>query len=386
MPSARFLTAVARAVLAGSAAVSEFGAIEALPRNAVTIACAWHLLSSVLAGAFAATTRSCERRDRWFRFGFAVVLSGSVPGVGVLGVVLVVVPILSRHAAAGAPRLLCLSRPDWRDSCLAAAGRVERMLAPQRTPSQRIRLLLSQRGMPAASAVPGLRAALRDSTDEVRLLAHALIDRRETQLRVAIGAMEAELAAASADSRRRLQLLRRLAHAYWALVDGELAHGELANEALARAARFAKDALELVPRHSGSDSPRAPCRLTAYSLVRTRVPRSETSALATDQNASGPALEGCGELCLLLARVCLSQSDGLSAWHWLQRAEREQVPLDVRAMLYAEAAFLLHRFEQIPHWLRKAGMRQLCRPRLARVAALWLREQRNSSRARPSHS
>lgn len=337
---ARLPAAFARAALAASSIASEFGAAFALLRDAVMIACAWHLTASLFAGAFAAA-RGRERRDRWFRFGFTVVFAASLPGVGVAGVVLVLVPILSRNATAVDPRMLSLSRPDWRDSCLAAAGRVERMLARRHTPAERVRLLLSQRGMPAASAVPGLRAALRDSTDEVRLLAHALLDRRETRLRVAIGAMEAELDVASADSRRRLQLLRRLAHSYWALVEGGLAQGELAHEALARASRFAKTALEL---------------------------------------------EGCGELCLLLVHVCLRQSDGLGAWHWLQRAERERVPLDARATLYAEAAFLLHRFEQIPQWLRRAGTRRLGRPKLARVAALWLREPRNSSRAKPSHS
>jgi hypothetical protein len=88
---------------------------------------------------------------------------------------------------------------------------------------------------------------------------------------------------------------------------------------------------------------------------------------------------------LLLARICLRQSDGLGAWHWLQRAEREGVPLELRAMLYAEAAFLLHRYEQIPHWLRRAG-RQLWRPENTRLVASWLREPRNSSRAKPNPS
>jgi hypothetical protein len=336
---ARGLAAVARASLAATALASEFGAADALLRNSIVVALALHVTASVLAGA-AAAAYGCERRGRWVRFAFALVLSGSLPGVGVLGVLLVVVLIVSRVAATDTPKLLCLSRPDWQDSCLAAADRAEHMLARRRSPSQRIQVLLSQRGMPAASAVPGLRAALRDPADEVRLLAHALLDRRETQLRAAIGRIEAELAAAT-DSSRRWQLLGRLAHSYWALVDGELAHGELAQEALERASRSAKEALELA--------------------------RS-------------------GDLCVLLVEVCLRQSDGLAAWHWLQCAERERVPLDVRAPLYAEAAFLLRRFEQIPHWLRRAGVRQPSRPKFTRVAALWLRELRNSPRVKPNHS
>ncbi|HET6340118.1 MAG TPA: hypothetical protein VFG30_43210, partial [Polyangiales bacterium] len=70
---------------------------------------------------------------------------------------------------------------------------------------------------------------------------------------------------------------------------------------------------------------------------------------------------------MLLARAHLRQADGLNAWRWLQHAEHAGVARDARAPLYAEAAFLLRRFEQIPQWLRRAE-RQLWRPRLRRVA------------------
>jgi hypothetical protein len=213
------------------------------------------------------------------------------------------------------------------------------MLASSRSTAQRVHVLLSQRGMPAATAVPGLRAALRDPREEVRLLAHALLDRRETRMRIAIADREAELQSPDLQAGRRWQLLRRLAYSHWAIVDGELAQGELALHALARASSFAQAAL---------------------------------------------ALRADGELCLQLVQAHLRAGDGMRAWSWLQRAERAGVPCETRAPLYAEAAFHLHHFEQVPRWLRRAG-RQLWRPNLRRVAALWMQVERNSRSRGPRH-
>jgi len=330
---------LAWSVLFVSSLAAEVGAVDCVLRGAGRGAIVWHTASSLLAGAVAGAALSCSARSRWRLAGFAFVLAASLPGAGVLGLA-VVLTQLARARRLRSLAVFQISRPDWSDSSLAASEHAARLLALSRSTGQRVQVLLAQRSMPSAVAVPGLRAGLRDPREEVRLLAHALLDRRETRLRVSIATLEAELDSGSLESGRRRQLLRRLAHSHWALVEGELTHGELARDALARSCRFAEEAVKL----------------------------------HTD-----------GELCMLLARAHLRQADGLNAWRWLQHAEHAGVARDARAPLYAEAAFLLRRFEQIPQWLRRAE-RQLWRPRLRRVAAFWLHTERNSSNRRPRHS
>jgi hypothetical protein len=318
------------------------GAVDCVLRGSGPGALAWHLASSLLAAVAAVAApaaNGCSARSRRHLAGFAFAVTASLPGAGVLGLI-VVLTHLSRSRRLHSLAVFQISRPDWSDSSLAASEHAARVLAPSRSTGQRVQVLLSQRSMPSAAAVPGLRAGLRDPREEVRLLAHALLDRRETRLRVSIAALEAELATGLAEAGRRWELFRRLAHAHWALVEGELTHGELARDALARSSRFAEEAV----------------------------------ALRTD-----------GELCLLLVRVHLRQADGLNAWRWLQHAERAGIARAARAPLYAEAAFLLRRFEQIPRWLRRAE-RQSWRPKLRRVAAFWMQTERNSSKRRPTHS
>jgi hypothetical protein len=322
-----------------SSLAAELGAVECVLRGAGQGALAWHIASSVLAAVVAGAAISCSARSRRLLAGFAFVVAASLPGAGVLGLT-VILTQLSRTRQLHPLAVFQISRPDWSDSSLAASAHAARVLAPARSTGQRVQVLLSQRSMSSDAAVPGLRAGLRDPREEVRLLAHALLDRRETRLRVAIAALEAELQTGLVEPGRRWELLRRLAYSHWALVEGELTHGELARDALGRSSRFAEEALTL---HLD------------------------------------------GELCLLLARAHLRQADGLNAWRWLQHAERAGIARDARAPLYAEAAFLLRHFEEVPRWLRRVE-RRLWRPKLRRVAAFWLRTERNSSNRRPRHS
>jgi hypothetical protein len=327
----------ARLLLVGSSLAAEMGAADALIGGRSWSALGWHLGSGLLAGAAAA--RGCGFRERALRAGFAFVMVLGLPGAAVLGLVVMWVNP-PRSGESLALDVVQLPRPDWHDTSAAASEQAARVLARSRSTGERVRVLLSQRAMPSTAAVPGLRAGLRDRREEVRLLAHALLDRRETRLRIVIASLEAELERSTSKPACRHELLRRLAHLHWAIVEGELAQGELARGALERARRFAE------------------------AVLVARFDR---------------------ELCLLLVRAHLRRSDARNAWRWLQRAERDGVAREACAPLYAEAAFLLRRFEQIPYWLRSCG-RQLWRPELRRVAAVWMQVERNSSDRRPTHS
>jgi hypothetical protein len=87
------------------------------------------------------------------------------------------------------------------------------------------------------------------------------------------------------------------------------------------------------------------------------------------------------ELYVLLVRAHLRGGDGLGAWRWLQRAERAGVASNVRAPLYAEAAFVLRQFRQVATWLERAGPARSSRA--IRIQSFWSRSRSNSSSGRP---
>jgi hypothetical protein len=333
---------VVRLLLIAAALSGEAAGWFALQAGVAWIAVGLHAVASLFAGAIAAGAGSATRDD-WGRFVVAGLLAVSLPGVGLCGVLLVVVPIWLAPPSCAAIEARDTAVEDRPSAADEAAELASLLLSSSLPPRQRVRALLAFRGMSARAAVPAFRAALRGGNEEVRLLAHALLERCEVQRRFAIEGLRAELEAGSAarDEVRRWAALRGLAHAHWALAEDGLAQRESAGETLAQASRFAQQAL---------------------------------------------ALRQDGELCLLLARVELRRGDGLRAWRHLQLAERAGVSRDARAPLYAEAAFLLRRFEQVPLWLRRAGLRQFWRPENARLISFWLHEQRNPLRRGPSSS
>jgi hypothetical protein len=127
------------------------------------------------------------------------------------------------------------------------------------------------------------------------LLAHALLERREAEMRSAIADAERKLRDAR-DSSRRFALQRQLAFLHWSLVDSELVLREIGLETLKRASDYARQAVEL---------------------------------------------QEDGELYVLLARIQLRRGDGQRARHWLERADEVGVAQQVLAPLLAQATFCL---------------------------------------------
>jgi hypothetical protein len=164
----------------------------------------------------------------------------------------------------------------------------------------------------------------------LRLLAFAILDRREKRLRARIKATEARLAARSdastSGTAERAAWHRRLARDQWELVYGGFVSADLRGTALDAAARHAHAALE----HEVD--------------ARTAV---------------------------LLARIRLAERRPADAWACLERAERTGAAHATCAPLFAEAAYMMRRFGEIPALLRRAGPEQLRRPELAPVAQFW---------------
>jgi hypothetical protein len=201
-------------------------------------------------------------------------------------------------------------------------------LRDEGSPDQRVRAVMALRHMEARRAVPLLRQAFAHESEDVRLLAFGILEQREKRLRARIKLSETRLTSARgpADGVRHH---RRLARDHWELVYGGFVSGDLEPLTLRRASEHAAQVL----------------------------------ARAADPN-----------MALLLARIHLRQKAPALAWAELERAERAGLPRASAAPLFAEAAFQMRRFGEIPTILRGVRRAQLRRPELEPVAAFWTSE------------
>jgi hypothetical protein len=209
---------------------------------------------------------------------------------------------------------------------------IREVLEGDSSPAERIQAVMALRRMPARDALPLLRTALGDASEDVRLLAYAILERREKGLRASIERKLEALEAHEDGSASQLAALRELAHDHWELVHGGFVEGELAQRTLQLAAEHARGALELIRRGIGKPE---------------------------------------GALSVLLARVELRRGETVGAAHALELAAQAGVADSTLAPLHAELAFIERRFDRIPGLLASVGGTQLDRPRLHPVIEHW---------------
>ena len=109
-------------------------------------------------------------------------------------------------------------------------GSLEGILRHSPDPESRLRVVLACRSLPERSAVNLLRLALRDPIDDVRLLAYAVLERKEREIQSQIQTLLGGAAGESQGQQRpRLPAPThgRLAELYWELVYAGLVEGEL---------------------------------------------------------------------------------------------------------------------------------------------------------------
>jgi hypothetical protein len=171
-------------------------------------------------------------------------------------------------------------------------------------------------------AIALLRRSLADPDEDVRLVAHAVLEskHRIAYRRVHEAARELELAPAE----RRAAIHGRLAAAHWELARTGLADGDCGVHALACARHHAEAALADQPGHPS--------------------------------------------LLLLLARVELRCGRGQPAEAALVRAVERGLAPAVAAPYLAEAAFLERRFDRVQHWLAAAATGN---PAVDRIRSYW---------------
>jgi len=196
------------------------------------------------------------------------------------------------------------------------AARAARPPAPHRSASASARVLAARgRDDPAATAL--LRRALADRDEDVRLVAHAVLESRQ---RIAYRSVQD---AAAHHGAGEPAADRRLAAAHWELARTELADGECLAHALASARHHARAAAARDPQ--------------------------------------------CAQLALLVGRIELRDGEPAAAETALSRAVELGLPPAIAAPYLAEAAYLRRRFERVASRLAGAG----AHPALARIRSYW---------------
>jgi len=326
--SPHWARAATRKGLAAGLVVSEVASLGAAWLGRAGAAFTLHGLALPLAFALVLL---CRPHGWSWRAAIApALLAAALPGVGSFALLFVLLPAWQRPRSDANPTLLDIDteRALAPDLARSKTPRVIRdVLASSTLVSERLEAVLALRRLPAQYAVPILRIAFSDRNEDVRLLAFADLERRESKLRGRVKETSAALArGALLPPPGRAHLQRCLAQDHWELVYGGFVHGRLEARVLETAAGHAQASLELEPR---------------------------------------------GGATVLLARIALRQNRPTAAWRWLEEAERAGISQAVCAPLFAEAAYAQGHFSAVAPLLGRASLSQLRRPRLAPVADFW---------------
>lgn len=324
--------------LAALAAIAEGLFAWAVTGDGVVLAAALHLVAA--AGAFAFTLLLLGHAPPPARVQagwVAVLLVLCMPIAGLLGVLSTVLPAWCRRARAAGPKWVELPLPEY-----AGHAKLARVCSPPARHSlsdaeveQRVAALRTLRRVPPERSTPLIRHALTDPSEDVRLLAFALLEQGERAIRQRLERNAARLAALTSkggEERRRVEPRRiaalrlALARDYFDLVHGQFVMGGAANAVL-----------DLVVEHAAGA-----CRA----------------------GWEGPAA-------LLEARVHLRRRQIEAARAALLRAALASVPAAVLAPLWAEWFYLQRRFDEVAASLACLSAVSARRAVLGPVVAHW---------------
>jgi hypothetical protein len=262
---------------------------------------------------------------------FIFSLAFFVPVLGAVGVVAAIFPALylprkrdkQAWQAVGIPKLPYRAQLQLHSPIFADGG-LQDVLRHAPDPDQRLAALLATRRMPGKEAVPILKLALADPSDDVRLLAYSMLDKQESDINLHIQIALGELPDATAKAAGALH--GRLARWYWELAYLGLAQGSVLDHVLAQASEHAELGL-----------------------------------------AAG---EG-GELFLLAGRIALERGDVERAEVLLSLAQENGMGAAQVLPFRAELAFESGRYHEIPGLLARLPEETRQRPPFAALVRSW---------------
>lgn len=263
---------------------------------------------------------------------FIFSVSFFIPLIGMIGVALALFPALylprkrqtQPWEATAVPELPFKPR-ERKQELMFSDGGLQDVLRHARDPDQRLTAIFATRRMRSKEAIPILKLALRDPSDDVRLLAYSMLDQRESRINQRIEHALADMENVSTE--RKFALHAQLARWYWELAYVGLAQGSVLDHVLQQ----------------------------AWGHV--------TSALVGNTS---------GELHLLAGRIAMEQGNLDEAMAQFDLSAQTGMDAVQLAPYRAEIAFLRQRYEEIPQMLATMPAELLQRPPFAALARYWL--------------
>lgn len=288
-----------------------------------------HLFSRALVALLPPHYRQPGGQAMAFVFGAIVFL----PVLGMVGFLASLAPALCRQRAAPLPalwlhpraaRLPTQAAESRGKSSFVWAGSLAGTLENAPDPNKRIAALIATLSIKEQDAIPLWRWALKDPEDEVRLLAYALLNRKEKAIEARIRKTQAELC--DADANDCFALHKALAHDFWAL------------------SQLAKS--------------RSSTQLSLCARAREQV---ESAVVYQSGN---------GGLRLLLARILLAERHLDAASEALRCAEKMGVDARQIEPLLAEIAFIEGRYFDVGSHVQRVSLGRSA-SRVGMAAAYW---------------
>jgi hypothetical protein len=125
---------------------------------------------------------------------------------------------------------------------MLSLGGLQDVLRHAGNPNKRLSAVLETRRMPSRDAIPILKLALRDSADDVRLLAYSMLDGKENQINKKIRNLLEELERTPPEQQPPMHA--SVAQYYWELVYLGLAQGSVMEHMLSMARQHIEYALD----------------------------------------------------------------------------------------------------------------------------------------------
>jgi len=321
-------------VLLGVATQALGIALAVGPEGSVPTAVALALAGSFLGGwplLLAVTPRKTRPRlaDILLIVGFGLF----VPALGLLGLGVV----LTMRARSGVRRkrteLVETDSPRLPGSPLHSEeggrfgpGSLEGILRGSKDAETRLRVVLACRQLPGRLAVPLLRLALRDTVDDVRLLAYAVLESKERNIQSEIQSTM-NRHDPKAGTTMPMSVHAKLAELYWEMVYQGLVEGEML-----------AFSLEQVAHHTGQ---------------------------VLQVNAGNP------RMALLAGRALLLRGRGDEARAMLSDALRRGLPVEVVGPYLAEVEYLARRPDEVRKHMATFSASARLRQGLATIVERW---------------
>ncbi|MDX1587822.1 MAG: HEAT repeat domain-containing protein [Oleiphilaceae bacterium] len=209
------------------------------------------LISLVLVKALPPRYRGQARQT----FAFLLTLQLAIPLLGSLGAMLGILLALNLPRKASDIPWQQVPIPelpfqpmDMQLQTVYSQGGLRQVLREAGNPDKRLQALIATRQMHPREAIDILREALKDPTDDVRLLAYSMLEQKEKQLARQGGLLQQALTRETGP--QRVQTQRRLAQIRWEMAYLGLAQGGLRLYYLNQAAELLREILVTGSRHS----------------------------------------------------------------------------------------------------------------------------------------